>query len=112
MCRQYNDYGSIARDRAERNLNSVTFLGFDEGISEECGEESEDKDRAAEARERRMKAELFEIAEHERQCLQLAMRESETCLPEQTKGMLKVFVNVTDLCGQIYAARDIASRMK
>jgi hypothetical protein len=29
MCRMYNDYGSVARDKAERNLNSVNFPEFE-----------------------------------------------------------------------------------
>ena len=28
MCRMYNDYGSVARNRAEGNLNSVDFPEF------------------------------------------------------------------------------------
>ena len=42
MCRMYNDYGSIARDRAEQNDNSVNFPEFhgeaqnaDKDVSEE-----------------------------------------------------------------------------
>lgn len=39
MCRQYNDYGSLARDQEERNLNSLNFpefcgLGVKEGKEE------------------------------------------------------------------------------
>ena len=34
MCRQPNDYGSVARDRAERNLNSLDFPEFDKDVDD------------------------------------------------------------------------------
>ena len=62
-CRLYNDYGSVARDREERNLNSINFPEFfthddDDGVALE-----EDADQEATA-----KAMLREAAEYERHC--------------------------------------------
>lgn len=45
MCRQYNDYGSIVQDRAEKNLNSVNFPDFCEHVGEE-GEHGSENDVA------------------------------------------------------------------
>lgn len=66
MCRQYNDYGSIARDRAERNLDSINFSEF--GAS--GGEVGVDVDE-------RLKEELLWIAEYERECLRWVVRRLE-----------------------------------
>jgi len=95
MCRQYNDFGSIVRDRNEKNINSINFPEFHNGEKE--GEEKEKK----------LKAELFEIAEYEREVLSLARKKLEVRAPKRVLGMFGLFVDVTDLYGQIYVARDI-----
>ncbi|KAI1373133.1 Ent-kaurene synthase [Hypoxylon crocopeplum] len=98
LCRMYNDYGSLARDRDETNLNSVNFPEF--------------ATEGAEA----AKAELMSIAEYERRGLDVALGELEGELLESggTRWMdaVRLFVNVTDLYGQIYVVKDIATRMK
>ena len=99
MCRQYNDYGSVARDRAEENVNSVNFAEFHEG----------DPGRDEEAG---IKEALFRIAEYERECLNLTKGRLEKLVPKKVRDVLGLFVDVTDLYGQIYVARDIASRMR
>ena len=109
MCRQYNDYGSIVRDRLESNLNSVNFpefgaLGEDDGVVED--------DSAVSTVEEGLKADLFAVAEYERKCLQLAKGELNKLVSKRTQDMLSLFVDVTDLYWQIYVARDIASRMR
>ncbi len=108
MCRQYNDYGSIARDRAEKNLNSVNFPEFHHNnvVKQEGSVENQN-----DVREEAFKAALFEIADYERDCLLFAMQKLGEAVPKQM-GIWKTFVNVTDLYGQIYVARDIASRMR
>ena len=58
MCRQYNDYGSIARDRAERNLDSINFPEFGANGGEVVVDVEE-----------RLKEDLYWIAEYERECL-------------------------------------------
>ena len=104
MCRQYNDYGSLARDATEWNLNSLNFAEFHEG-------QSGSRDEAA------MKADLFAIAEFERESLDHAMRKLDGELKGTEKGAwkmdaLRVFVDTADLYGQLYVARDISPRVK
>lgn len=106
MCRMYNDYGSVARDAAENNLNSVNFPEYD------TSGDIEDKKRA-----------LFELAEYERSCLNDAKARlaewSHPRVDKSTTGAPKarlmdiwqMFCDVTDLYGQIYVVRDIASRL-
>jgi len=107
MCRMYNDYGSLARDQAECNLNSVDFPEF-EGM---CATE-------------RKKEALFALAEYERSCLNKALQHLD-CearkfpthgpgsgqIKERQMDIWRMFCDVTDLYGQIYVVRDIASRM-
>jgi aphidicolan-16beta-ol synthase/syn-copalyl-diphosphate synthase len=97
MCRQYNDFGSVARDRSEGNLNSVNFPEFYEASTT-----SEDA---------KLKADLFEIAEFERECLETSVRKLETKVSKRVMDVVKVFVYVTDLYGQIYVVRDLSNWM-
>ncbi|KAI0400035.1 hypothetical protein F4802DRAFT_513979 [Xylaria palmicola] len=96
MCRLYNDYGSVNRDKAEANLNSLDFPEF-------AGSKS-DMD------------ELMWIAEYERRALESALGQL-TCELE-AKGQngfamaLQLFYNVTDLYGLVYVQEDIATRLK
>lgn len=123
MCRQYNDYGSVARDRAEKNLNSVDFPEFDarggdagammmdQGSGESRAPEATgDGEKCAD--EERKKSELMWLAQYERECLKLALGKLRAEVPETVMNAVELFVRVTDLYGQIYVARDIASRMK
>jgi hypothetical protein len=103
LCRMYNDYGSLRRDRDEKNLNSVNFPDF-------RGSESDT------TREEQLKSRLFTLAEYERENVERAfakLRElaGKDKTQQRTLEKVRVFVNVTDLYGQIYVARDIASRM-
>ncbi|ORY11849.1 hypothetical protein BCR34DRAFT_483610 [Clohesyomyces aquaticus] len=95
MCRQHNDIGSLARDRDEGNLNSVDFA--------EVGG----------------KGELLRMAEYERMCLEGAFAElgrvvgyGKGGIGEEVMRKLRVFVDVTDLYGHIYLARDIGVTVK
>ena len=97
MCRQFNDLGSITRDFAEKNLNSINFREF----------ESQDRDVQAHS-----KTELLFIAEYEREQMLLAKSRLALKVDEKIMNKLDVFCQVTDLYGQIYVARDIASRVK
>ncbi|OTA68818.1 Ent-kaurene synthase [Hypoxylon sp. EC38] len=105
LCRMYNDYGSISRDSDEGNLNSINFPEFHLDLR---GMESIGGSEAAVGN---AKDKLMLIAEYERHGLNIAMAELEAQLG---KGKLfdavKLFVNVTDLYGQIYVEKDIATR--
>lgn len=127
MCRQYNDYGSAARDADEGNLNSLDFPDFGVHSSDTAMEDRAGLANGADAKVNRdagttytsryrmdeAKAQLMEIAEFERECMQLAMCRLEQNVhgPDAMKA-LEVFVNVTDVFGQVYVLKDIASRVQ
>lgn len=99
MCRMYNSYGSLARDKAEGNLNSMDFPEF-----EDCGvipmsSDATEKQTSAELQEKR--GALMEMAEYGRECLLIVKARLRPLLDEGLRGVLDVFVNVTDLYGQI-----------
>lgn len=124
LCRQYNDYGSVKRDLAEGNLNSIDFPEFhrrqvddqstDQGRDMQVGgspERQENRQRnpsPVDGIEQR-RSELMEIASYERECLDLSLQRLASLISRQTERALHVFVDVTDLYGQIYAVRDINS---
>jgi hypothetical protein len=128
MCRMYNDIGSIARDAAEANLNSVDFPEFayakpvltnGNGVHTDGVNKPTANGAVKDLDEK--KEELFKIAEYERACLNEAQLwlEGEMLrkgpMQEANKAKLavwRVFRDVTDLHGQIYVVRDIASRIK
>lgn len=99
MCRMYNDFGSVPRDRQEQNLNSVNPIEF--------GIDTPDKS---------VKDELFYLAEYERECMSQAMMRLDTFAlggesKKRTLRVFKMFCDVTDLYGQIYyVAKDIGVR--
>ncbi|TGO43437.1 hypothetical protein BHYA_0001g00670 [Botrytis hyacinthi] len=108
MCRMYNDYGSLARDKAEKNLNSVNFPEFEKCAGSSMSFDATENQTTAELQER--KSALMEMAEYERECLLIVKARLRPLVDEKVRGVLDVFVNVTDLYGQIYVARDIATR--
>ena len=104
MCRMYNDYGSLARDRTERNVNSVNFPEF----GADGATVSDDV----------LKERLWALMEYERECLGLAVGRLEGLARSgggkrgrKVVEAVKMFCDVTDFYGQIYVVRDIASRM-
>ncbi|KAF4628001.1 hypothetical protein G7Y89_g10156 [Cudoniella acicularis] len=114
MCRMYNDYGSIARDRAEGNLNSVDFSEFaGNGARHENSCEASNGSKSWEEENLEMKKKsLIELAEYERSCVLATKERLVPLVSERVADIFNVFINVTDLYGQIYVARDIASRMR
>ena len=122
MCRLYNDHGSLKRDLAEENLNSVNFPEFwEEAVSADSSSAAEPpagggKDEAGSAlveEEEVLKERLMALAEWERRGVERAMQELESSSSPQTDtrltDTLKVFVDVTDLFGQVYVIKDLAS---
>jgi hypothetical protein len=113
MCRMYNDYGSLARDLAEQNLNSMNFPEFENCCEPVRKRRRVDPDlRAADADARARKAALLELAEFERASVAAARDRLMPLVTSRVSDVIGVFVDVTDLYGQIYVARDIASRMR
>ncbi|KAL1863004.1 hypothetical protein Daus18300_008160 [Diaporthe australafricana] len=108
MCRMYNDYASVARDRLEGNLNSVDFAEF-HGDGQEVDGDVGIEDN---------KAQLMWIAEYERKGMDVAMARLEEEMSDNGKvgrdllDAVKLFVSVTDLYGQVYVIRDITNHVK
>lgn len=96
MCRQQNDYGSIARDRAEGGLNSADFSDLYLGGVDANGDEGTNA----------AKKMLLYVAAYERACLESAMTELGKYLEPRVMDELRVFINITDLYGQIYIVKD------
>ncbi|KAI6355127.1 hypothetical protein MCOR25_008332 [Pyricularia grisea] len=107
MCRMYNDFGSVSRDVAEGNLNSLDFPEFNSTVA----------DTKKEA--------MWELAQFERACLQEAFARLERAARKRVAGLgeksqreietwitcWRMFCDVTDLYGQIYVVRDMASNV-
>ncbi|KAF3067424.1 Copalyl diphosphate synthase [Daldinia childiae] len=110
MCRMYNDYGSIARDEAECNLNSVDFPEF--AMNSEGNGSGFGDGFALVAK----KKSLYELAQYERSWLGDAMGhlgdEMRDIGRRRQMEVWTMFCDVTDLYGQIYVVKDIASRMR
>lgn len=108
MCRMYNDYASVSRDRTEGNLNSLDFADFHHG-GERCG-----LDADVEAN----KAQLMWIAEYERRGMEAAMTRleeeigGENRLGREILDPVRLFISVTDLYGEIYVIKDLTNRVK
>ncbi|CVL02153.1 gibberellin cluster-kaurensynthase [Fusarium mangiferae] len=110
MCRMYNDFGSIARDNTERNVNSVHFPEFAvcKGTPQSLDERKE---------------RLSQIATHEQGCLDSALealeRQSRDDAGDRAGSkelrklkIVKLFCDVTDLYDQLYVIKDLSSSMK
>ncbi|KAI1114203.1 Ent-kaurene synthase [Nemania sp. NC0429] len=99
LCRMYNDVGSMARDEDEYNLNSANFSEF------HCSD-------GPRRNKEEIRSELMWIAEYERAGLEKALSLLKSELGAELFGSLNVFVDVTDLYGQIYLQRDLTSRQE
>lgn len=109
LCRMYNDIGSMARDADERALNSVNFPEFFYRVAGTASATT----AAPEAMPESAKADLFWIAEYERRGLETAMKSLEEELGRgELAGALRLFVDVTDLYGQIYVLEDVGTRTR
>ena len=99
MCRLYNDWGSVSRDRAEGNLNCVDFA------------ELQDPATGRDEKEEVVKERVMGLAEWERKGVERAMEELEReDFDKKLLDGLRVFIDVTDLFGQVYVVKDLASR--
>lgn len=115
LCRQYNDYGSSIRDDAEGNLNSLRFPEFSDEWDQSHSSLVEAKAGDNAARQHSLekaKELLMKVAGVERACMQICWDMLSPTLDESIRTKLKAFIDVTDLFGQIYVARDIASRVQ
>ncbi|KAI1345533.1 hypothetical protein F5Y01DRAFT_323101 [Xylaria sp. FL0043] len=107
LCRMYNDYGSLARDVEEHTLNSVNFPEFSRRPGATLAQGTTSASIAIDD----AKSELLWIAEYERRGLDTAMKLLEKELgPGELIDAIRVFIDVTDLYGQIYILKDIGTR--
>lgn len=94
----HNDLGSVARDRLENNLNSLDFPEHHK--TEETAQDQTLKDR------------LMWLSAYERKCLNLTLQDLKVIGGELQVRLMILFIYVTDMFGQMYLEKDIASRMK
>jgi hypothetical protein len=95
ICRMYNDYGTLARDRTERNLNSVCFPEFD-------GEQKTDTE---------LQKELLKLSMYEQKLLDLSVQQLERLCGTRHRRiyhMTKLFYNASRVYNEIYESRDIS----
>ncbi|KAI9148470.1 Copalyl diphosphate synthase [Paramyrothecium foliicola] len=106
LCRMYNDYGSIARDTAEANLNSINFPEF-------WGDSKPVYDGLDVSIQ---KENLFELAKLERGWLESVKSRLDDELQElgrtRDTEIWTMFYDVTDLYGQIYIVKDFSPRKR
>jgi hypothetical protein len=98
LYRMENDYGSVRRDREERNLNMVDFPEF---FAKGCDTSEEEQ-----------KAQLLRLAQYERESYKDALNRMDTLIGRDAKmerkmQILKVMTNVTDSWGQMYVFKDL-----
>ena len=98
-----NDYGSVPRDRRERNVNSVDFPEFRPGVGG--------------LSEAEQKAQLLRLAQYERESYQDALTRLDALAQGDGKAMrkmqlLRVMTNVTDSWGQMYVFRDLGRNIE
>lgn len=114
MCRMQNDLGSVRRDREEKNLNSLDFPEFGKSTgTQRTGHDANDEVslEASVNGESQKKRDLLWLANHEREGVERAFEKLEQSgISRHTKEMLRLFVRVTDLYGQMYVERDIMAR--
>ena len=103
ICRIYNDYGSLPRDRQEKNLNAVFFPEF-EG-------------RAKKKTDIQLRQELARICEYERKCLKVSLDELlrvaqkhvGTSRGKRIHEVVRLFYNASEIYTEIYELRDIST---
>ncbi|KAL8923015.1 MAG: hypothetical protein Q9208_004827 [Pyrenodesmia sp. 3 TL-2023] len=113
FCRLYNDYGSVARDAAEGNLNSVNFPEFfAEGDS---GDEEGEEGRHAE----RAKGLLLGAARYERDCalgtaelLCRELEEGEGKVGRKLADRIRVYIGAGEQFSDMYLTRDVTNSVK
>lgn len=96
VCRMFNDYGSLERDRKESNLNSMFFPDFE-------GELKSDKE---------LQEELLTLTKYERKCLALAFEELKSACGESHRRiyeMIRLFYGASEIYTEVYEIRDLST---
>jgi hypothetical protein len=95
ICRMFNDYGSLERDRAESNLNSMAFPEF----------EGEQKTEST------LRAELVKLTKYERRCLALSFEELNKACGERYRRVYettRLFYNASEIYTEVFEVRDLS----
>lgn len=107
MSRLYNDYGSIARDRAEANINCANFAEFHIDKVDTKEEEAE------------LKKKLLMLAEYEREAVDRTGERLIEALNRSGRGREKkiaravtLFMGTTALFADIYVVRDLSNSIR
>ncbi|GKU11288.1 unnamed protein product [Fusarium langsethiae] len=112
MCRMYNDFGSVGRDGAERNVNSIHFPEFSSS------------DGGAFQHANSKKKRLVQLAEYEHACLTKALGALEkecqkahgansiSSIEARKLSIVRLFCDVTELYDQLYVIKDLSSHLK
>jgi hypothetical protein len=103
LCRMENDYGSVTRDRCERQVNSVDFPEF---FPPETRMGNGLDVNSAKKLEKEQKAILLKVAQYERESYNDALRRMDKLVEGDAKRvrlmqLLRVMTNVTDSWGQM-----------
>ena len=101
--RIYNDYGSLKRDKQEKNLNSVLFPEF-EGAAK----------RKSDAELKRV---LAQISDYERACLKTSLDQLLAVAQEQTGDVrgkrihetVRLFYNASEIYSEVCEIRDLST---
>ena len=105
-----NDYGSVPRDRKERNLNFIDFPEFfDQGGAAFTSTLTMEQATPQEAAQ---KAQLLRLAQYERESYRDALSRLDGLVEGDRKAvrkmqLLRVMTNVTDSWGQMYVLKDL-----
>ena len=96
--RMFNDFGSLSRDRVEKNLNSVGFPEFNgEGKSDE-----------------ELLIDLLSLAKYEGKGLTSSFMELERACGNRFSGAydsVRLFYYVTQIYNEIYEVRDLSKQL-
>lgn len=112
MSRLYNDYSSVSRDHAERNINSIDFPEFHGYPRRYSASNKELKDQ-----ESRLKPDLLNLAQYERECANaVAEKLVEDLSIDSGVGKMKaqsvmLFVGVVALYADMYVAKDLSNHI-
>ncbi|KAL6715608.1 hypothetical protein ACLMJK_006569 [Lecanora helva] len=110
MSRMLNDYGSLARDKIDTNLNSVNFPDF---CTDNDGSRSQGDDEIQTQNDLELnrKSKLLVLAEYERDCYKKALSHLADKLDKRVMKALTAFCYTAELYGQLYVIKDMSSRM-
>lgn len=99
LARMFNDYGSLARDRKDINVNSMFFPEF-----------SGDSDKS----DQELRMELERLATYEKQCFVVSFKELERLCGTEAYicDVVQFFYNVVEFYSDLYRIRDVSNWLK